>query len=134
MRTVRWSCNCRTGIEAGESRENLPAGGRYLQLGPPAMPLFRTRSAAIFGIDAQPIDVEVDLYPSGSSRDFVTVGMPDTAVRESREQIKSALIKSGTALLTSAQGVHLLASTQSAMTLKFSRRVSSGRRAGINSA
>lgn len=59
------------------------------------MPLFRTRSAAIYGIEAHPIDVEVDMYPSGSSRDFVTVGMPDTAVRESRERIKSALINSG---------------------------------------
>jgi len=56
--------------------------------------LFRTRSAALFGIDAHPIDVEVDLYP-GSTRDFITVGMPDTAVRESRERIKSALLNSG---------------------------------------
>ncbi len=59
------------------------------------MPLFRTRSAALFGIHAQVIDVEVDIYPSGNTRDFVTVGMPDTAVRESRERIKSALINSG---------------------------------------
>ncbi len=35
------------------------------------------------------------MYPSGNSRDFVTVGMPDTAVRESRERIKSALLNSG---------------------------------------
>ena len=40
------------------------------------------------------IDVEVDMY-NGSARDFVTVGMPDTAVRESRERIKSALLNSG---------------------------------------
>ncbi|NWF84798.1 MAG: YifB family Mg chelatase-like AAA ATPase [Bryobacteraceae bacterium] len=59
------------------------------------MPLFRTRSAVIFGIDARPIDVEVDLAPGGSSRDFIMVGMPDTAVRESRERIKSALANSG---------------------------------------
>ena len=59
------------------------------------MALFRVRSAAIFGIDAHLIDVEVDMYPSGTARDFVTVGMPDTAVRESRERIKSALINSG---------------------------------------
>ncbi len=59
------------------------------------MALFRTRSAAVFGIDAHLIDVEVDMYPGGNSRDFVTVGMPDTAVRESRERIKSALINSG---------------------------------------
>jgi len=59
------------------------------------MALFRTRSAAVFGIDAHLIDVEVDMYPGGSARDFVTVGMPDTAVRESRERIKSALLNSG---------------------------------------
>jgi len=56
--------------------------------------LFRTRTAAVFGIEAQAIDVEVDMY-AGSARDFVTVGMPDTAVRESRERIKSALLNSG---------------------------------------
>jgi magnesium chelatase family protein len=59
------------------------------------MALFRTRSAALFGIEAQLIDVEVDMYPAGSARDFITVGMPDTAVRESRERIKSALLNSG---------------------------------------
>ncbi len=58
------------------------------------MALFRTRTAAVFGIDAHVIDVEVDMYP-GSGRDFITVGMPDTAVRESRERIKSALLNSG---------------------------------------
>jgi magnesium chelatase family protein len=59
------------------------------------VPLFKTRTAAVFGIDAHPIDVEVDLYRSGSARDFVLVGMPDTAVRESRERIKSAMMNSG---------------------------------------
>src|SRR5438874_12542709 len=59
------------------------------------MALFRAHSAAVYGIDAHLIDVEVDLYPSGSARDFFMVGMPDTAVRESRERIKSALINSG---------------------------------------
>src|SRR5580698_9575860 len=34
------------------------------------------------------------MYP-GQNRDFITVGMPDTAVRESRERIKSALLNSG---------------------------------------
>src|SRR5579862_7693545 len=59
------------------------------------MALFKTRSAAVYGIDAHLIDVEVDMYKNGSARDFVTVGMPDTAVRESRERIKSALLNSG---------------------------------------
>ena len=34
------------------------------------------------------------MYP-GAGRDFITVGMPDLAVRESRERIKSALLNSG---------------------------------------
>src|SRR5437764_9181007 len=59
------------------------------------MALYRTRSAAVFGIDAYVVDVEVDMYAGGNAREFVTVGMPDTAVRESRERIKSALINSG---------------------------------------
>jgi magnesium chelatase family protein len=59
------------------------------------MALFKTRSAAVYGIDAHLIDVEVDMFSSGNSRDSVMVGMPDVAVRESRERIKSALINSG---------------------------------------
>src|SRR5215472_14958239 len=59
------------------------------------MALFKTRSAAVYGIDAHVIDVEVDMYSSGSARDSRMVGMPDVAVRESRERIKSAMINSG---------------------------------------
>src|SRR5438874_3985091 len=59
------------------------------------MALFKAHSAAVYGIDAHLIDVEVDMYPSGTARDCITVGMPDTAVRESRERIKSALVNSG---------------------------------------
>jgi hypothetical protein len=35
------------------------------------MPLFKTRSAAVCGIDAHPVDVEVDLYRTGMARDFI---------------------------------------------------------------
>lgn len=62
---------------------------------PTRVALFRIQSAAVFGIEAHLIDVEVDMYPGGNARDFITVGMPDTAVRESRERIKSALLNSG---------------------------------------
>ena len=41
------------------------------------------------------IDIEVDMFSQGNARDSVMVGMPDVAVRESRERIKSALINSG---------------------------------------
>jgi len=57
--------------------------------------LFKTRSAAVYGIDALPVDVEVDLYKGGMASNFTLVGMPDTAVREARERIKSALMNAG---------------------------------------
>src|SRR5450432_3497453 len=74
--------------------------GVWVQVPPPAphlplMALFKTRSAAVYGIDAHLIDVEVDMHKSGAASDSVTVGMPDVAVRESRERIKSALMNSG---------------------------------------
>ena len=59
------------------------------------MSLFRTRSAAVFGIEGRPVDIEVDIYHAGMVRDVIVVGMPDTAVKESRERIKSALMNSG---------------------------------------
>src|SRR6185312_1898767 len=58
------------------------------------MALFKTRTAAVYGIDAHLIDVEVDMF-AGNPRDSVMVGMADMAVRESRERIKSALMNSG---------------------------------------
>ena len=45
------------------------------------MALFKTRNAAVYGIDAHLIDVEVDMYASGNPRGSVTVGMPDMAAR-----------------------------------------------------
>jgi magnesium chelatase family protein len=71
------------------------------------LPLFRTRSAAVYGIDAHWIDVGVDLWASGSARDFVTVGVPDTAVRGSRERIKSALLNSGVGYPNKAVTINL---------------------------
>ncbi|MBI4468411.1 MAG: YifB family Mg chelatase-like AAA ATPase [Acidobacteria bacterium] len=56
--------------------------------------LYKTLSAAIFGIDAYVVDVEIDLAPrSGdqSQLSFIMVGLPDAAIRESRERIRSAI-------------------------------------------
>jgi magnesium chelatase family protein len=75
------------------------------------MSLFKTNSAAVFGIDAVPVQVEVDLYKSGMARDFVLVGMPDTAVRESRERIKSAMMNSGFGYPNKAVTVNLAPAT-----------------------
>jgi len=56
--------------------------------------LFKTVSASVYGIDAYLVEVEVDV---GSARmqDFNVVGLPDNAVKESRERIKSALRNCG---------------------------------------
>jgi magnesium chelatase family protein len=61
--------------------------------------LYKTLSAAVYGIDAELVEVEVDLAPrSGDSQhDTVVtmVGLPDLAVRESRERIRSAITNCG---------------------------------------
>jgi len=58
--------------------------------------LFRTLSAAVYGIDANLIDVEVDVATYRSEKEnFMTVGLPDAAVRESRERIRAALKNCG---------------------------------------
>ena len=56
--------------------------------------LFKTISASVYGIDAHPVEVEVDVG-SAYMNDFNVVGLPDNAVKESRERIKSALRNCG---------------------------------------
>lgn len=57
--------------------------------------LFRALSAAVYGIDANLVDVEVDLTPARGEVDqtpaVIIVGLPDLAVRESRERIRAAI-------------------------------------------
>ncbi len=57
--------------------------------------LFRTLSAAVYGIDADLVDIEVDLTPvrgeSDNPASVTIVGLPDAAVRESRERIRAAI-------------------------------------------
>ncbi len=55
--------------------------------------LSRVRSAAVIGVDAIPVNVEVDLIPG--SFQFDLVGLPDAAVKESRVRVRSALTNSG---------------------------------------
>jgi magnesium chelatase family protein len=58
--------------------------------------LFKTLSAAVYGIDAHIIEVEVDISGIKIQEDrFNTVGLPDTAVRESRDRIRAALKNCG---------------------------------------
>src|SRR5688572_28830359 len=55
--------------------------------------LARVRSAAVFGIDASPVVIEVDI--SFGLPGLTMVGLPDTSVRESRDRIRSAIRNSG---------------------------------------
>lgn len=52
-----------------------------------------TRTAAVFGIDAHTVQVEVDV--SFGLPSFNVVGLPDASVRESRDRIRSAIRNSG---------------------------------------
>jgi magnesium chelatase family protein len=60
--------------------------------------LFRTLSAAVYGIDADLVEIEVNLTPVRGEADNVSpviiVGLPDLAVRESRERIRAAITNS----------------------------------------
>src|SRR5215813_2934465 len=51
------------------------------------------RTASVFGIDACPVHVEVDV--SFGLPNFVMVGLPDASVRESRERVRLAIRNSG---------------------------------------
>src|ERR1700761_5491085 len=58
--------------------------------------LFKALSAAVYGIDAHIIDVEVDYSGVKTMEDwFHTVGLPDAAVRESRDRVRAAIKNSG---------------------------------------
>src|SRR3984957_12014623 len=58
--------------------------------------LFKALSAAVYGIDAHIIDVEVDFSSIKLDKEqFSTVGLPDAAVRESRDRVRSAIKNSG---------------------------------------
>ena len=70
--------------------------------------LFKCRSAAVYGIDAHIIDVEVDFSGVRLEKEiFSTVGLPDAAVRESRDRVRSAIRNSGFDLPTTRTTINL---------------------------
>ncbi len=56
----------------------------------------RVATVAFEGIEARPVDVQVQI--ANGTVGFTVVGLPDKAVAESRERVRSALIASGLAL------------------------------------
>ena len=53
----------------------------------------KIRSAALVGIEAAPVEVEADV--SQGLPNFVIVGLPDTAVQEAKERVRTAFKNSG---------------------------------------
>jgi magnesium chelatase family protein len=60
------------------------------------MSIARVQSFAFAGIDAQPVEVQVQI--SGGLPNFLMVGLPDKAVGEARERVRAALTSMGLAL------------------------------------
>jgi len=56
--------------------------------------LARLQTFSLFGIDAVPVDVEVDVS-GGALPATVLVGLPDTAIRESTHRVARAMVNSG---------------------------------------
>src|SRR5271166_6240934 len=59
----------------------------------------RVSTVAFEGIEARAVDVQVQVAPGLPA--FAIVGLPDKAVSEARERVRSALIASGLALIAS---------------------------------
>ena len=53
-----------------------------------------TQSAALIGVDAHPVQVEVNTGEAGELK-FILVGLPDAAVKESQDRVFSAISNSG---------------------------------------
>ena len=62
-------------------------------------------SAALLGIDAYAVNVEVDL--SSGLPAFDIVGLPDSAVKESRERVRTAIKNTGLSFPTKRITVNL---------------------------
>jgi magnesium chelatase family protein len=55
--------------------------------------LAKVKTAAVVGLEAREVDVEIDI--SGGLPSMTIVGLPDTAVQEARERVRAAVKNSG---------------------------------------
>ena len=56
--------------------------------------LARLKTFTLLGIEAMPVDVEVDLSPAAMPK-TILVGLPDAAVKESTHRVERAIVNSG---------------------------------------
>jgi magnesium chelatase family protein len=57
------------------------------------MSLAKIYSGAVYGVDAYPVEIEVNA--GGGEPMMILVGLPDAAVRESKDRVWTAIINSG---------------------------------------
>ena len=67
--------------------------------------LSKTKSCAVIGLDAQLVEIEVDV--SAGLGSTVVVGLPDAAVQEAKERVRSAIKNSGVHFPTSRLTINL---------------------------
>ncbi|MBZ0290904.1 MAG: magnesium chelatase, partial [Anaerolineae bacterium] len=53
------------------------------------------RACAVVGLEGRIVDVEVDFNPRAGIPSFGIVGLPDSAVKESRERVRAAVKNTG---------------------------------------
>lgn len=59
------------------------------------MPLAHFESVTFLGLDALPIEIEVDSFEVEENASIMMVGLPDVAVKESKDRVKTAIKNSG---------------------------------------
>jgi magnesium chelatase family protein len=57
------------------------------------VPVARTHSIALVGVEGHPVEIESDI--ENGLPGLLLVGLPDTALREARDRIRSAIVNSG---------------------------------------
>ncbi len=65
-------------------------------------------ACALVGIEGSIVDVEVDFNPRAGIPAFTIVGLPDTAVKESRERVRAAIKNSHLSFPNKVQPVQLM--------------------------
>src|SRR3954454_22169201 len=66
--------------------------------------LATVHACATVGLDGHIVDVEVDFNPRAGLPSFTIVGLPDAAVKESRERVRSAIKNSNRATTRRMRG------------------------------
>jgi magnesium chelatase family protein len=67
---------------------------RLLRLHDWGIMLARLKTFTLLGIEAMPVDVEVDISPAAMPK-TILVGLPDAAVKESTHRVERAIVNSG---------------------------------------